>query len=101
MECQFGQFPGSALKGRQQVLLFPFYPVVRNPGLVGRSGAVILEHKVTLEVEATQAEQQDRRSLGSEHGDVHTSPGQLDSEAENKHLSYLNHPYFGLTVTPG
>lgn len=30
------------------------------------AGTVILEHNVTLEVEATQAEQQGRRSLGSE-----------------------------------
>ena len=78
-----------------------FCPAGRNPGRVDRAGTVTLEHKVTLEVEATQAEQQDRRSLGSEHCDVPTSPGQLTSGAENKRPSYLNHSYFGLTVTPG
>ena len=32
--------------------------------MVARTGTVILGHKVTLEVEVRQAEQQDRKNLG-------------------------------------
>lgn len=37
---------------------------------------------MTLEVEAIQEEQQDRRNLGFKYCDVHTSPAQLTSGAK-------------------
>lgn len=65
------QLLGSTLKVREHALIRPFHPPVRNSGIIAGAGKVILEHKVTLEVEATQAEQQDGRDLGSEHCAVH------------------------------
>ena len=50
--------------------------------MVARTGTVILGHKVTLEVEVRQAEQQDRKNLGFEYCDVHTIPGQPTSGAK-------------------
>lgn len=58
-------------------MLLSFHPSGRNLGLVAGAGTVILEHKVTLEAEAAQAEQQYRRNLGYECCAVHTSPEQL------------------------
>lgn len=80
-----GSFQEVPLKGGIRFSSSPYFcPAGRNPG---RAGTVILEPEVTLEVEAMQAEQQGRRSLGLERCDVRTSPGQLNSEAENKYLS--------------
>lgn len=66
------QLLGNALKAREHALILPFHPPGRTSGIKAGAGKVILEHKVTLEVEATQVEQQDGRDLGSQHYAVHT-----------------------------
>lgn len=69
---QYVQLLGNALKAREHALILLFYQPGRNSGIMAGAGQVILELKVTLEVEAIQAEQQDGRDLGSEHCAVHT-----------------------------
>lgn len=77
------------LKERELLLSFPHSrPAHRSADIVAGLGTVILEHKVTLEAEATWTEQ-DRRKLF------------LNVGSGEKHLSCLKRCYFGFTVTPG